>query len=252
MQSRFGWRGAFVGAAILGVAVLALLLAQRPDADDRPDERARADARTRSSAGSPRHSLDWRLLLAPTIVVNLFFFVLISLMSGLNSFLVVALAALYGTSADLANVALTGLLLMNAFGVLLGGVLASRTTRHAAVAGLSLALAGIFTALIGIVGSSASALVLTASLSGLFIGITAPSRDMIVRAVTPPGAFGRVFGFVSSGFNIGSMIAPMIYATLMDRGEPRALFIFSAACAIVGIATVVFGLAGRERREAPV
>jgi MFS transporter, FSR family, fosmidomycin resistance protein len=252
IQSRFGWRGAFVGAAILGVAVLALLLAQRPDADDRPDERARADARTRSSAGSPRHSLDWRLLLAPTIVVNLFFFVLISLMSGLNSFLVVALAALYGTSADLANVALTGLLLMNAFGVLLGGVLASRTTRHAAVAGLSLALAGIFTALIGIVGSSASALVLTASLSGLFIGITAPSRDMIVRAVTPPGAFGRVFGFVSSGFNIGSMIAPMIYATLMDRGEPRALFIFSAACAIVGIATVVFGLAGRERREAPV
>jgi hypothetical protein len=33
-----------------------------------------------------------------------------------------------------------------------------------------------------------------------------PSRDMIVRAVTPPGAYGRVFGFVSSGFNIGVLI----------------------------------------------
>jgi FSR family fosmidomycin resistance protein-like MFS transporter len=61
-------------------------------------------------------------------------------MGGLNSFLVVALGALYGTPATLANVALTGLLLMNALGVLVGGVLASRTTRHAAVAALGLAL----------------------------------------------------------------------------------------------------------------
>ncbi len=60
------------------------------------------------------------------------------------------------------------------------------------------------------------------SLSGLFVGIASPSRDMLVRAVTPPGAFGRVFGFVSSGFNIGSMVAPMIYGTMMDWGEPRA------------------------------
>ena len=58
-------------------------------------------------------------------------------MGGLNTFLVVALGALYGTSDSLANVALTGLLLMNALGVLVGGILASRTARHAAVAGLA-------------------------------------------------------------------------------------------------------------------
>ena len=29
---------------------------------------------------------------------------------------------------------------------------------------------------------------------------------MIVRAVTPPGAYGRVFGFVSTGFNIGGIV----------------------------------------------
>jgi len=59
-------------------------------------------------------------------------------MGGLNTFLVVALGALYGTSDTLANVALTGLLSMNALGVLVGGLLASRTTRHAAVAALAL------------------------------------------------------------------------------------------------------------------
>ena len=86
------------------------------------------------------------------------------------------------------------------------------------------------------------------SLSGLFVGIASPSRDMLVRAVTPLGAYGRVFGFVSSGFNIGSMIAPTIYAMLMDHGEPRAVFLFSAACSILCIGTVVFGFSGREQR----
>jgi len=67
-------------------------------------------------------------------------------MGGLNNFLVVALGALYGTSDTLANMALSGLLLMNALGVLVGGVLASRTTSHATVAALGLAFAGIVTA----------------------------------------------------------------------------------------------------------
>jgi FSR family fosmidomycin resistance protein-like MFS transporter len=212
MQSRFGWRGAYIGAALLGVAVLALLLAQRPSRADRLIEKRRAASQTSSGAsGSPANESSWRLLLSPPILLNLGFFVLISTMGGLHTFLVVALGALYGTPDALANVALTGLLLMNALGVLIGGVLASRTTRHAVVAALALAFAGIATALVGTIGLSSSALVLVTSLSGLFVGVASPSRDMLVRAVTPPGAFGRVFGFVSSGFNIGSMIAPMIY-----------------------------------------
>ncbi len=249
MQSRFGWRGAFVGAAILGCAVLALLIAQRPTPADRLAEKRRVAPPANGGANaSPRDDGGWRLLLSPPIILNLCFFVLLSIMGGLNSFLVVALGALYGTSGTLANVALTGLLLMNALGVLVGGVLASRTTRHAVVAALGLACAGIVTALVGTVGFSSYALVLTTSLSGLFVGIASPSRDMLVRAVTPLGAYGRVFGFVSSGFNIGAMIAPTIYGMLMDHGELRAVFLFSAACSILCIGTVVFGFSGREQR----
>jgi MFS family permease len=248
MQSRFGWRGAYIGAALLGVAVLALLIAQRPTAADRLAEKRRPVSQAPGGANSSGNDSSWRLLLSPPIMLNLGFFVLISIMGGLNTFLVVALGALYGTSDTLANVALTGLLLMNALGVLVGGVLASRTTRHAAVAALALAFAGVATMLVGVIGFSSSALVLTASLTGLFVGIASPSRDMLVRAVTPPGAFGRVFGFVSSGFNIGSMIAPMIYGTMMDRGEPRAVFLISAACSILCIGTVIFGFSGRKQR----
>jgi MFS family permease len=249
MQSRFGWRGAYVGAAILGVAVLALLIAQRPTAADRAAEAPRGTpAHGTPDDTSSTGDAGWRLLLSPPIMLNLGFFVLIAVMGGLNTFLVVALGALYGTPNTLANVALTALLLMNALGVLVGGVLASHTKRHAVVAALSLAFAGIATALVGVIGFSSYALVLMTSLSGLFVGMASPSRDMLVRAVTPPGAFGRVFGFVSSGFNIGSMIAPMIYGMMMDRGEPRALFLFSAACSILCIGTVIFGVSGRGQR----
>ncbi len=248
MQSHFGWRGAFVGAAILGFAVLLLLIIQRPAPADPLVEKRRAvpdDAAAEPQVGKDH---GWRFLLAPAIILNLCFFILIAVMGGLNNFLVVALGALYGTPATLANMALTALLLMNALGVLVGGTLAARTSRHAIVAALGLAFAGITTALIGFAGFSSAMLLLLASLTGLFVGIVSPSRDMLVRSVTPPGAFGRVFGFVSSGFNIGSMFAPTIYGMMMDHGAPRALFLFSAACSIVCIGTVIYGFSSREQR----
>jgi MFS family permease len=243
MQSHYGWRGAHVGAAILGVAVVALLLAQRPTPDDRATERRRAATRTESSG----QDYGWRFLLSPPIMLNLCFFILLSLGGGLQTFLVVALAALYGTSNALANVALTALLTASALGVLAGGVLAARARNHVAVAGLGLALAGATTGLVGLIDFSSFALVLMMSLSGFFGGLVAPSRDLLVRSATPEGAFGRVFGFVSTGFNIGSMIAPMIYGAFMDHGEPRALFLLSAASSILCIGTVFLGSQRRAR-----
>ena len=54
----------------------------------------------------------------------------------------------------------------------------------------------------------------------------------------PPGAYGRVFGFVSTGFNIGGIVSPLIFGQLLDQGYPRAIFFCVAACALISIATV--------------
>lgn len=251
MHSFFGWRGAFVGAAILGLVVLIYLIAQWPALADHTTAKKRPGPAAEAGGGAAaKQDGGLRLLLSAPMLLSLCFFILLSLMGGLSNFLVVALAALYGTPGTLANVALTGALLFSALGVLVGGLLAARTTRHAAVAALALALAGIVTALVGLIDFSSFMLVLMMSLSGLFGGIASPSRDMLVRAATPAGAFGRVFGFVSSGFNIGSMIAPAIYGMMLDHGAPRAVFMFSAACSIVCIATVMFGFSGREQAAA--
>ena len=141
MQSLWGWRGAFVGAGVLGFAVAALLLAMRDSAEDEPPPcAARADAAT---------AVGWRLLLSPAILLNLVFFVLLAMMSGgIYNYSVVAFGALYGTPVTTANAALTGNLLLSAIGVLIGGVLVGRTTRHGLVAAAGLAGIALFIALV--------------------------------------------------------------------------------------------------------
>jgi MFS family permease len=181
-------------------------------------------------------------------LLNLAFFTLTAIMgNGLNTYLVVALGALHATPPAIANIALTSLLTMNAIGVLAGGVLASRMRQHVLIAASGLTIGGFMTALIGLVELPSAVLIVLTGVSGFAVGTTYPSRDMLVRAVTPPGAYGRVFGFVSTGFNIGASIAPIVYGMLMDHGQPRGIFLLSAAVSLICVSTVTFGFSGREK-----
>jgi len=233
LQSVVGWRGGFLAAAALGlVAAIALMLIGEPPS---PPPKAKARA-----ADKPEPLSGWQLLLSPPIVINLVFFVLLSMSGGgLNNYLVVTLSALHGTPAAIGNTALTALLIMSAVGVLVGGILTSHTSRHGLVAAVGLISTAVVCVLVGLIDFPALLLVLMMSGAGFFTGLTMPSRDLIVRSVTPPGAYGRVFGFVTTGFNIAGMISPLIFAQLLDHGYPRAVFFFMAACALLSIATVM-------------
>jgi MFS family permease len=181
----------------------------------------------------------WQLLLSAPIVLNLLFFMLIALMSGgMFNYSVVALGALYGTPVATGNAALTTLLLLSAFGVLAGGLMATRTPRHGLVASFGLVAMAVAAALVGNFDLATWALVAVTSVFGFFFGFISPSRDMIVREVTPPGSFGKVFGFVTTGFNIGGIISPLIFGALMDAGHPRLVFLTVAACGLIAVLTV--------------
>jgi MFS family permease len=232
MQSQWGWRGAFIGAAVLGIAVAAVLVVFR-DPSHVPSKSAAG------RSGSDNALAGWRLLMSAPILLNLVFFAVLAITSaGLYNYSVVALGALYGTPVTTANAALTGNLMWSAIGVLLGGLLVGRTTRHGLVAAIGLAAMGVFTALIAEFDFGTVALIGVMSLVGLSSGIIMPSRDMIVRAVTPPGSFGKVFGFVTTGFNIGGIVAPLIFGTIMDHGDPRLVFLAVAALSLLAILTV--------------
>jgi FSR family fosmidomycin resistance protein-like MFS transporter len=226
------WRGAFLFAAGLSFAVALLLIVAGsvlPRVVRKPMGPSKAEAK-----------VGLGLLLSPPILRNLlFFFCLAMANGGIQTFTVVGMGALHGTPASVANIALSGFLLFSAGGVLLGGVIADRTPHHERVAAAGFACTATMAILMAWVNMPAAVLIGVMSLGGLLNGIIQPSRDMMVRAVTPPGSFGKVFGFVTTGFNLGGMISPLLFAWLMDRGDPRAIFMIVVAFIFLALVTVI-------------
>jgi hypothetical protein len=58
-------------------------------------------------------------------------------------------------------------------------------------------------------------------LSVLVLGASRIPRDVMVRDAAPPGQIGKVFGFVSAGFPLGSAATPVPFGILIDKGHPE-------------------------------
>jgi MFS family permease len=103
--------------------------------------------------------------------------------------------------------------------------------------------------MIGSIPLGAVLLVLAMITAGFLSGMIAPSRDMMVRAAAPAGAAGRTFGIVTTGFNVGGALGPMLGGWIMDNGAPRWVFYSSALFMML---TVVLALHTdwRSRRRA--
>ena len=230
----WGWNGGFICAAILSFAA-ALLLMVTGSVLPRAPRKVAAEP---GKQGDAKVGLD--LLLSGPILRNLlFFFCLAMANGGIQTFAVVSLGAIHGTSAEVANIGLSGFLLFSAAGVLLGGIIADRTPHHERVAAVGFACTSTMAVLLGWVDMPAAVLIFVMSLGGLLNGMIQPSRDMMVRAVTPPGSFGKVFGFVTTGFNLGGMVAPLIYAWLMDHGQPRMIYAIVVLFILLALVTAM-------------
>ena len=85
------------------------------------------------------------------------------------------------------------------------------------------------------------------ALAGALAGATTPSRDMLVRAAAPPGASGKVFGFVYSGLDLGATLTPAIIGSLLDAGHPGAVFVLVPVVMALSILTATTLPSGRRR-----
>jgi MFS transporter, FSR family, fosmidomycin resistance protein len=233
LGSAFGWRMALVVAGGLGlVATLMLARGTRALVDHRQGIAGRADV--------PDLVSDVRLLLAPPILIAFTYFALLATsLIGIQTFSVSAMVAIYAAPLGLATYALTAFLLGGSAGTAVGGVLADRTRRHDLVAASGMLVAAAFTLLVGTALPPVALLPVAMALAGFSLGLTSPSRDMLVRAATPVGASGKVYGFVYSGLDLGSLVTPLVFGWLLDGGAPRAVFMASAALMVVTIVTVV-------------
>lgn len=232
---RLGLGGAIIAAGLLGpLAALPVLLL--------------APAGQRAHATRRATPISNRALLTPAVASLILFFTVLGLsVGGISNFSVVALHALWATDLGLANAALTGFLLMSAFGVLAGGIIADRTNRHGDFAAFGFGLCALLVGAVGLVHLPSVLLVGIMSVAGFCSGMIMPSRDMLVRASAPKGAEGRVFGIVSTGFNIGGIIGPMLFGWIMDRGAP--FWVFGGSVAFM-LATCLIALASERRPRA--
>jgi MFS family permease len=223
-----GGHGALIVAGAVGPLVaLLLLVVGIPDA-------CAAD-RAIDGVKAPQPNI-----VTPAIIVLTAFFMLLSLSNaGIGNFGVVALMSGYGSSFSTANIALTAFLGFSAVGVLAGGFLADHTRRHGQVAAVCFALNAAVVLVIAAVTLPPVLLTTAMAVAGFLGGVIAPSRDMLVRNTAPAGAAGRAFGIVSTGFNIGGIISPLLFGWIMDQDMPHWVF---GASAVFMALTVLLAL----------
>jgi len=228
LAATIGGHGALIVTGAVGPLVaLLLVVIGIPDASaaDREIEGVRA----------PRQNVITHALIVLTI-----FFMLLSLSSaGIGNFGVVALMSGYGASFSAANIALTAFLGASAVGVLAGGFLADHTKRHGQVAAACFAIDAAIVFMIAAINLPSPLLTAAMALAGFLGGVIAPSRDMLVRNAAPPGAAGRAFGIVSTGFNIGGIVSPLLFGWIMDQNLPHWVF---GASVVFMILTVLLAL----------
>jgi MFS family permease len=234
-----GWRGALFAAGLCGLAGLAVMASQGRvlDAEAPPARRATPSPSEKPGSGERR-----RLLLSPPMLLFFGYMALAALASGgLNGFTVAVLVDQRGAALTEANGALTALLVAGALGVLLGGQLADRTRRHdLVITGGFLAAAAVLAAVSAFVLPLGAVIVALAGV-GLMLGAIRPSRDMMVRAAAPAGTVGRVFGFVTTGMNVGGAAAPLLFGWLIDRGQGTLVFVAAGGCMLLALAAALLG-----------
>jgi len=257
----WGWRGALVIAGAMGLVVAAAILFGG-EADGAEGRAARGADAQRQGSGVPGHregqapgTLEL-LFSARLMKLFLFFLLTAAASNGMQTFSVTALVMLFDTPLVAASAALTAFLFASSIGILVGGVLADRTGRHDLVAALAFALTAAIIALVGSVAVPAFILILLLTTAGLLQGIIRPARDMLVHAAAPEGSTGRVFGFVTTGINVGAALTPPALGWLVDHDAAEWVFWFIACAMVLALATVLMtrepsaqdGAVGEENR----
>ncbi len=230
LGAAFGWRTALLTMGALGVIGLAFIVTQRALLVSHRAE----DAHLHTLAGSVALFVQ-----APILLCFAYFVVQTMAGVGLQTFMPSALYAGLDVPLALATSALTAYLLGGTAGILTGGFLAAKTTRHDRVAAMGLFVAAVLLVAVVTAGIALPVVLPLFAVVGFALGATGPSRDLIVRKATPKGAAGRVYGFVYSGLDLGATLGPIWFGLLLDHGLAREMFGAVAACLLLAIGTVV-------------
>ena len=242
------WRAAYLGCALLALGVLLLLWLNREAIDDRHGEleHSRAAAAPQSTpATAPEHPMAFLRLPSVWMCFSFFFFSTAAL-SAILSFAGPALARMHAVPLSATAFVVTGYMLCAAAGMVAGGFLLARSQHLERSIALAMTGAAL---LLGVVAAGVLPPLVAgavAALAGFGTGLAGPSRDMLVKRASPPGATGRVYGTVYSGLDVGFAVAAPVFGWMLDNGQPQAVFAGAAILLVLGVACA--GLVGWRTR----
>jgi predicted MFS family arabinose efflux permease len=182
-----------------------------------------------------------------------FFFFVAAALGGVQSFSPTIFMQGYGLDRHAAAMSITIYMLASAGGMLAGGWLVSRSQvleRNITIALALSVLAALAVAMKLLPGMYAMVFMVV---MGFGSGLSGPSRDMLIRSASPPGATGRVYGVVYSGLDAGIAAGPFVFGKMLDHGLAVEVFYGVALCLFGGvvIAWQVARLSGRGSLTTP-
>ena len=245
------WRTACLCGGLLALTVLAIMVWNRDAIDDRQGAWAH-QAKGGAAAAKPEHPMAFLKLPAVWLCFSFFFWSTCSL-SAIQSFAGPALQRLYGLPLSLTAMVVTGYMLCGALGMVIGGFLVGRVARLEKTISICLLVSGALLALVGAGLLPGMAALVVAALAGMGIGIAGPSRDMLIKRASPPGATGRVYGTVYSGLDLGFCLAAPVFGAMLDAQMNAGIFYGSALSLVLSVASaglVGAGVAARAGRPA--
>jgi FSR family fosmidomycin resistance protein-like MFS transporter len=244
------WRTAAVVATLIGATVLALLLLRRDALADAAESMVAPREKTGAKpAGS------FAFLSSTAVWLCFAFFLITTAAFGvLQNFAPAILHHVYALVLPVASLGLTSYLLGSAIGMVLGGFLGGRFEDSDAVIAPALTVSAVTALLLASGFAPQVAILPLMALLGFGVGVAGPSRDLLVRRAATAQfgstAYGRVYGFVYSGLDIGLALSPIVFGPLLDAGRYSAPLVGVAALQVAALLLAVVVGSGTRRLRA--
>jgi FSR family fosmidomycin resistance protein-like MFS transporter len=227
------WRSALMVLGLWGLSLTVVVHACKPILIYE-DHAAKPKAGTAPAGGA------LTALMSPVFLTAFFYFAFSAFAGiGVQAFSITAATTAYDVPFYLAAMALTGYQVGGACGQFIGGFIAERTQKHERVAVIGVAVASILMLLMTFFAGFSWYALPAMFLAGVCYGATGPSRDALIRRAAGGTRLGGTFGFVYSGFDLGSLSAPMLFGVLLDHNLPQGVFIGIAVVFALAIPTVL-------------
>ena len=239
-----GWQPAIVIAGAVGLVLFAILWSGSRDFRDSTHERAESGAAEESFGESIR------TLTSPPVLLcwSFFFFVAMGQM-GLMTFVPTLMKEIYAFELEAAAAFVSVMIGAIMIGVLLGGYLADKLRKPDVIVTVGYCIATLMVTSIWIFELVSWQLFGIFAVIGFMYGVVFPSRELLVRAATPKGASGKVFGFVYSGMDFGAAVTPVLFGWFVDTGVSRYAFLCVAILWVLSIVIMLLTNSATKRRQ---